>query len=528
MKTRARTVQLILATVRNILAWPKAKQFSLVPVTILALAAAIVIIQTQVAQAQAPFQANGRTLQTPPLFTPPPTSPSSPPELPKGWETLPELDKLKVLGEHARALSQYSAAANPGFPVRITDVQGYARGAVVVDSTRLDPNAQGLFLPSAIPTKGEAFYGSGERATVQGQGSSVGFGWLADLGSDSIQGATRAEVTSTSSGDLAVIAPQAWLTWRNVIFGLTDSAFTDLDVIPDTIDLGGPNARTWIRAGQAQIRYTKPPENAKNDPSGFYWTASVEAPGADVYLPTTAGGAPSYSTFSRFPDFVATVKYQSGEIAKNPCTQGDVYNEFWHLQFGSVIRDLGVERSDNSVREETTGWGTQLSGQYTIYRNPCQGLRDFLYFSATYGNGISHYINDLHLVNPVNDAAYDWKSNTITPLPVFGFYAGITHEWLPHLRSTAVYSHVELDSEFIPAIPTGTAAPPPYRRGDYMSINLMYHDEPCVKDPTNQAQNNMLQHHFVAGLEYLFGQKEDLSGAFGEDHRVMFMVGAAN
>jgi hypothetical protein len=79
-----------------------------------------------------------------------------------------------------------------------------------------------------------------------------------------------------------------------------------------------------------------------------------------------------------------------------------------------------------------------------------------------------------------------------------------------------------LDSQQIPG---GNTINLPYRRGDVFSINLLYHSEPCT-DPDDPAKRK--EHHFVTGLEYLYGQKENLAGAFGADHRVMFMVGAAN
>ena len=195
------------------------------------------------------------------------------------------------------------------------------------------------------------------------------------------------------------------------------------------------------------------------------------------------------------------------------------------MQWGSVLRDIGVERSDNSVRDDTFGWGTQLSGQYTILRNPCEGLRDFIYFSITYGEGIGRYFNDLHLVNAVDDATYESTTNTLTPTPLLGYFGAITHEWSTCLRSTAVYSHLELDNRQITG---GSTTVLPYHGGDYASINLMYHMEPCVPNPSDPSKKTMLQHHLVAGMEYLYGQKENVAGAFGNDQRVMFMIGAAN
>ena len=280
----------------------KMKRFLPGQLTILTVATAIVFLHAVTGQAQF-FQANGNqqltvpiTRQPSPTPQPSPRSEPEPPKKPspeavKAFQDLlkeqpyfqehpEEIDRLLPQpAPHAELIPQAAAAPSPGFPIRITDVQGYARAAVVVDTTRLDPSAisSGFFLPAAIPAKGEAFYGLGERTTFQGQGTSAGFSWFADLGENSITGATKAEVTTSSTGDPTLIATQAWLAWKNVTFGITDSVFTDVDCEPDTVDVGGPNARPWFRSGQAQIRYTFSPPNSKNDPTGLYLTGSVES-----------------------------------------------------------------------------------------------------------------------------------------------------------------------------------------------------------------------------------------------------------
>lgn len=449
-----------------------------------------------------PIQSNGRSIGSPYFMTP---------------QVIPAVSPTESAA--ARSLVE---TGEPGFPLRVSDASINARAAVVVDSTRLDPAAAGYFLPSAIPVKGEPFYGLGERATVQGQGTSAELSWLADLGTPSLlTGSVRVEIFSATANTFRVFTPQAWLRWDYLLFGVSDSVFTDMDAIPDTIDLGGPTARPYIRGGQPQLRYSfLRPANQANDPTGWYGNVSLEMPGADVY----AADGQGYTSFSRYPDMAAALKYQSGEWVTDRCTGATgVYNEYWHVQLGTLFRDLGVEKSDNTVREETFGWGTQLSGRYTVFRdcNPCEQLRDYAYFGVTYGHGIGHYFNDLQQVNPVNDAAYNTVANTLTALPVFAFFVAYQHDWVPNVRSTAVYSRIELDSQQIPG---GNTTVLPYHRGDYASINLMYHSEPCGPKPPPDKDNS--QHHFFSGVEYLFGQKENLSGAFGQDHRIMFVIAA--
>jgi len=111
-----------------------------------------------------------------------------------------------------------------------------------------------------------------------------------------------------------------------------------------------------------------------------------------------------YETFSNWPDCIATVKCQAGEYVQNKCTGASVLNEFWHVQFGTLVRDLGVAQSNRTatvLREETCGWGLQLSGRCTVHHEPCQDLYDYTMFSLSGGKGIARYYNDLNLVSPI-------------------------------------------------------------------------------------------------------------------------------
>ena len=66
----------------------------------------------------------------------------------------------------------------------------------------------------------------------------------------------------------------------------------------------------------------------------------------------------------------------------------------------------------------------------------------------------------------------------------------------------------------------------PYKRGDYFSINLVGHKEFCIPDPkvpTNPGSELAL----FGGVEYLYGERENLAGAFGADQRVMIFFAAS-
>jgi len=424
--------------------------------------------------------------------------------------------------ETAAATGPADTTGEPGF-FAINNVSLSGRAAIVVDTTQLDSRASGLFLPSAIPARGEPAYKLGERTTFQGNGSSIGLGWLAQLGTElPISGGARVQLLDTASGNVTAAATQAWLQWENLVFGVTDSTFTDLAAIPETIDLGGPSGRPWFYESTPQIRYKAlEPSQRQSDPTGLYGDLSVELPDVDIYLPDGMG----YATRCRYPDFVATLRYQAGQWAQNKCLGNNEYREFWHLQVGALVRDLGLEQSDGLARtwrKEVTGWGVQLSGRYAVYRDPSWELRDYAFFSITGGEGIARYFNDLHMVSPTYDVSFNPSDDSLTPLPVLAYFAAYQHDWTRYLRSTAVYSHVDVES----LDPAGMLASSPYRRGDYLSLNLMYHKNVCGPHTPPSVENT--EHTIFAGVEYLFGQKENLDGARGESHRLMLVIAATN
>jgi hypothetical protein len=409
------------------------------------------------------------------------------------------------------------AGTYPTLPIFINDAEIKIRAAAIYDSTRLNPAAQGHFYTSAIPVKGNAFFGSGGRSTVQGSGSAIGLGF--GVPDSDISAHVTLEAISASSDSTQFGLSQAYLKWKQLIFGTADSAFTDQTVYPESYDQAGPSGWPHILSsiGQPQIRYMfLLPEKD----TGFVGNLSVEMPTADVNL----SGRDGYSTFSRYPDCVSTLRYQSADLVADDCDKNFYFKEYWHIQFGAVVRDLGVEGNGttvSAVRNTATGWGTQLSGKCNVFANsrPDQCLSDYLMFSLTWGEGIGRYFADLHNVSPVNDAAYNPVTNTLTPLPIFTYLAGYEHDWSNNLRSTAAYSHIDLDSI---SIPGGTT---PYHQGDYLSINLVFHQEPCL--PNNVAKTSYSRHFFLGGLEYLFGQREDLAGNFGSDQRVLLFFGGS-
>jgi hypothetical protein len=431
------------------------------------------------------------------------------------------------------------AGTTPALPLQINDAAIVARAAAYYDSTRLNPLALGLFLPSAIPVKGDAYFGTAGQTAVTANGSGAGFGFSAP--GTPFTGAIAFQAISQSTDTFQVSLPTAYVKYDRLTIGTTDSTFTDIDTVPESADLAGPIGRPMIRttstiSAQPQIRFAIA---EPDDVPGFYADVAVENPGADVLTPVDilVPGLPTsavnhYSSFSRYPDLVARVRYQDGEMVTDQCSKKQYFDERWHLQFGTVVRDLSIEgdgKKDLSgivvptTHESTTGWGTQLSGRFKAFgdRDPDGILRDYAIFSVTFGDGIGHYFPDLHVINPVNDAAYNPTTNQIDPLPVFAYFGGYQHNWTEHLRSTVAYSHIDLESQMVPGNATV-----PYHQGDYMSINMVAYNSTCVPPDSKTPTSPSTEYSLFGGVEYLYGERETLNGAWGADQRIMVFFAA--
>jgi hypothetical protein len=452
-----------------------------------------------------------------------------------------------------------------------------ARADVIENSTRMGPTSAVGFLPSAIPVSGQPFFGAPERSTVFGSGSSLNLGGQQTVADDSsiacvktITAFASIQVSELTDSGFSASIQQAWLQLQNLVFGLSETAFADADAIPWTLDPAGPNARVSIYqlgastavTGQGRISYWFFTDETKAP--GFTLNLSCEQPTPEIESnlspPKTTPATQPSGTFSRFPDLIATLRYGNGEYQPTPPQPqqqgtggaGDPksqYLETWHIQAGSVLRSLGLEYGNESVDQSVLGWGFSLSGSCAFWPDWRVTQADMIWVSATYGDGIAHYISDLHtpstsLSSGGNDAVLvDGK--TLTSLPALGCYIGYCHNWTDCLRSTATGSHVTLES-ISPALTSTTSLTPaqlladsPYHFGEYASINLEYHTGFTMKPPSNSpspspsgaagapnsangAATSTL--YFSTGIEYLYGRRENLDGAAGHDQQIAWIT----
>jgi len=370
-----------------------------------------------------------------------------------------------------------------------------ARADAILDTTKVPG---GMFLPSAIPVSGEAFARSGERMTITSSnlGTIVKLDTVAGTGPTSGRLYTEFDYFAFADGDTRFRLRFVWGSFANFVVGMAPSMFSDPDAVPDTIDPTGPNAQLIL--SHALIGYIIPFSTSPE--RSFYAGISMEAPEADANPGFTDPRPGPYDSYSHIPDFAAKVRWE---------------DKAGHLQGGAVIRDIALENAGNTFHRDAVGWGVRFSGALIPFARVCGFQHDTMFFAVAYGEGIAAYILDLH--GQGDDAVVD-AADHLKALPVLAYYAGYTHYWTRCLRSSAVYSEVDLDNIAVASDPKELA----YHRGRYVAVNTVYQWRIQFGDDPDPKKN---LHTGFAGLEYLYGLKETVGRARGEDNRVQFTLG---
>jgi hypothetical protein len=406
------------------------------------------------------------------------------------------------------------------------NVSATARASVIGDSTRLNGSSGAAFLPSAIPVTGDPFFGSDSRAFVQGAGNSVGLtGTVFTDNSDVFQvdskfvvqnlnfGVSDTEMTGANTN---IAIQQAYGRYNGLLVGLTDTAISNVDALPEILDVAGPNARVTVLQngvgdGEGRLSYFA----LRPEAAGLAVNLSIENPVPEINRPSGIAPGSTFDTLAQFPDLLIAARYGDGNWADSR------YYEAWHLQFGSVVRSLSLENDNGTFSQSELGWGVTMSGSVRFFANPDLTQRDAVFGSIIYGRGISHYIVDLRAQGADsnnNDAAINASGNLIA-LPALAWYTAFQHNWTDNLRSTATYSQVMLQS-----INTPTQSESPYHLGQYVQANFVYHNQFRLAN----EQSNDAMHSFFTGLECIYGQKETLDNSQGHASRLMWVVAFSN
>lgn len=258
----------------------------------------------------------------------------------------------------------------------------------------------------------------------------------------------------------------AYAEYGKVLVGMYWSNFMDVDAYPNTLDYNGPNSMTFGR--QVQFRVTLPVSKTTDV------VLALEDPESFLTLPDESG----FKALKQVPDVTASIQY-----SKNGS----------HLRFASVLHPI-VYQNTLQERELKVGYGLTASG---VLQQP--GNKDNFVFQASYGKGISKYIND---IGPDNyDGIYNPASSSLEILGVWGLSASYDHWWSDKFSSTAGWGYLNLEND-------GVLADQSFKSSNYGVLNLIYYPNSFIK----------------GGIEYLYGTRKNVNGDSANNSRIQLSL----
>ena len=199
----------------------------------------------------------------------------------------------------------------------------------------------------------------------------------------------------------------------NFLVGQTWSTFTDVNSVPKTVDVDGPNSSVELRT--VKIRYTNLMRRLN-----IQYVVSLESPEPDVSVPDSL----SYTIPAQFiPDF-------AGQI---------IHNFPWgYLSFSGIFRGITVTDTSN-VNSQVVGLGGLLAGNYNLDQD-----NKFL-FQAVYGSAISRFIRALS--GKGLDLIYDPYTKSYEVVNSFGLLFSYSHNWRPDISSAFTVGMVGINNK---------------------------------------------------------------------------------
>ena len=243
--------------------------------------------------------------------------------------------------------------------------------------------------------------------------------------------------------------------------GQTWTTLTDPSAVPQTLDFEG--AVSNVNRRQGLVRWDQPVLI-----DGLSWAAAIEDPQTVVDDPAQLMGEPR----TQSPDFITRLRLERD--------RGTFQSAF-------VLRKLGFQQDGLAVASRFA-WGFNFTGSFLVLDETKA------YYQINFGEGIGSYRGSPDIV--VTGA------NSVAILPMFGWMVGVHHQWNDFLTSNVTYSRLILDD--LPG-----QAPGNLRDTTYFAVNL-------IANPYEKV---------FTGIEYLYGVREDVSGASGTAHRLQMSFG---
>ena len=361
------------------------------------------------------------------------------------------------------------------------NIYGFVQADSIYDFERVDPNWDDTLRVSTIPTQSGTYGKDGD--VVFGVRQSR-LGIKGNYGDD-ITFILEAELFGVG-GDAGQTTPRlrhAYGTYKNLGMGQTWSNFMDIDIFPNTIDYWGPTGMVFYR--NRQIRYSFP--MAEDE-----FSITLEDPDTALtvgkYRDTDTCDLPNAAPDCVSTDSTAAEDFNSHNDLPALALRYRNNGDFGHFQVAGIVRKLGYEQLSTGKDQSELGWGINTSAGIKMWGN------DQIKLQVVYGEGIGNYMNDGGV-----DIAPD--KNGAKAVPLLGISAYYDHYWSDQWSTSIGWSMTDLDT-------TTEQADNEFEKGQIAQINLLYYP----------ADNVLL------GTEFNWGQREDVDGHTGTDHRIQFTL----
>ena len=381
-------------------------------------------------------------------------------------------------------------AAVPEAETARLEIHGSVQLDAIYDIKKVNPNWEGTLRPSQIPVNCPPVGtdpGCGKNGVTNFNVRASSLDIRGFLPTDAGEVKTRLAFDLWGGADQNQVRfrlTQAWASFGAFLFGYTDSIFMDGNVFPNVLDFWGPSGMIFVR--DPQIRWTP------WDANGLKFVVGLEVPSAAI----DEGKAADFATCTAslpFPCFAPPLDVL--EKPRYPDITGHVRAEgpWGHVQLAGVARwvtfdtPTGISGNPSGT---VFGYGGNLTALIKTFGD------DSIKGQIAYGKAIATYSND---------CCFDLAPSAAMPpahataLPLLDWFIYYDHWWSKQWSSSIGFSQN-----------LQTNSPGQFddqqHIGYYASVNLLYYP----------MQNVTL------GIEGLWGERVDISGAKGQDERVQF------
>ncbi len=366
------------------------------------------------------------------------------------------------------------------------EVYGTVQADAIYDFGRVDPDWNDASRPSKIPVQDKRVFGDDGEAIISPRQSRFGSRTYhkTSIGDFSTWIEFDLFAFGNDAGEVEPNTRHLWVEWgEHWGFGQTDSNFMDIDIFPNTIDYWGATGMAFVR--KPHIRYKQTVGDA-----GSFWAVALEDPSSDV----DAGDVREID-----PDLADALQPKDSLPDFSARWRGE--HNWGHYQVAGLLRKLEVETAsdglggnpNNTPKEDTLGWGLNLTSVLNVGRFASGLGRDQLKLGLIFGEGIASYFND-------GGTAIGLKIGGLEPVESLGLVAYYDHYWDAHWSTSIGWSMHQQDN-------TELQSSDAYERGQIAQANLLYSYE-----------------NFLTGIEAIWMQRENNNGEDNDDFRIQYSL----